>query len=53
MSETDDKNLDGTLCQECGELTRPTLPSESWEPPGYPISCKNCLHERKLIEGKL
>lgn len=68
MSDTTDMMLDGTLCQECGELMpdmRPTTAQlkaapkkngipmiDDIEPPGYPRSCEDCKPTRKSKRRK-
>ena len=41
MGEISEMLLDGTMCQQCGDL----ILTENEEPPGYPVTCGGCLAE--------
>lgn len=45
MGEIADMVLEGTLCQECGEIMYDMIPDgdeEAPDPPGYPRTCAGC-----------
>lgn len=43
MGEVAEMTLDGTLCNQCGELVL----KEGQKPPGYPVTCKECLADEE------
>jgi len=45
VGEIADMVLEGTLCQECGEIMYDMIPDgdeEAPDPPGYPRTCAGC-----------